>query len=79
MWVLTLFSIPTFVAGVLMYFLGNNAHRTIRKSFIALLYAIPWNWGTSFGWHKQTSQRETFFILWFAAFVFTLIVLLWRT
>ena len=62
-----------------MYFLGNNAHGTIRKAFIALLYVIPWNWGASFGWHKQTSQRETFFILWFVAFAFTLIVLLWRT
>lgn len=72
------FSIPTLIASILLGFLGTSTHGAIRKTFIALLYISPWNWGSSFDWNRKTSKRETFFIIWFVVFVLTLIVLAWR-
>jgi hypothetical protein len=78
MLLLIAFSIPTFIASILLGFLGTGTRGAIRKTFIALLYISPWNWGSSFDWNRQPSKRETFFIMWFVLFVLTLIALAWR-
>jgi len=67
--------IPTIIAASFALCLGPHVHGVTRKFFIVLLYLIPWNWGSSFGWNRKPSRRETFFIVWFIAFIITLLVL----